>query len=88
MSSEKQPVRLNRNVTIDMTALLIPGRTIVGVVEGASEPDTFIPHLVALHAEGKFPFDKLIRTYAFADINKAVEDAESGAATKAVLQLK
>lgn len=76
------------NVTIDMTALLIPGRAIVGVVEGDSDPDVFIPYLAQLHAEGKFPYDKLIRTYAFADINKAVEDAESGAATKAVLQLR
>ncbi|UTI62659.1 NAD(P)-dependent alcohol dehydrogenase [Paraconexibacter antarcticus] len=74
-------------VNVDMTELLIPGRTITGVVEGDSDPDVFIPQLVALHAEGKFPYDRLITTYPFADINRAVEDVESGAATKAVLVL-
>jgi hypothetical protein len=63
-------------------------RVITGVVEGDSDPDTFIPQLVQLHADGRFPYDKFIRTYPFDDINQAVEDAESGAATKAILIVK
>lgn len=73
------------SVHVDMMQLLIPGRNIVGVIEGDSNPEEFIPRLAQLHADGKFPYDKLIRTYPFGDINQAMEDAESGAATKAVL---
>jgi aryl-alcohol dehydrogenase len=76
------------NVTVDMTALLIPGRTVVGVVEGDSIPDEFIPHLAQLHREGRFPYDRLIKMYDFKDINQAVADAEAGTTLKAVLRVK
>lgn len=75
-------------VKVDMTQFLIPGRTVTGVVEGDSDPDVFIPELAKLHADGRFPYDRLITTYPFEDINQAVADAESGAATKAVLVLR
>lgn len=73
---------------------LIPGRlgdlltfgwTIRGVIEGDSEPQRFIPELIALHEQGRFPFDRLISTYAFEDINQAVADQHAGKAIKPVL---
>jgi aryl-alcohol dehydrogenase len=73
-------------VSVDMTNLLVPGRTVTGVAEGDSRPDEFIPQLLELHRQGRFPFDRLIDTYALNDINKAVEDLESGKAVKAVLK--
>jgi aryl-alcohol dehydrogenase len=69
-----------------MTNLLIPGRTVTGVTEGDSRPDEFIPQLLELHRQGRFPLDRLIDTYALNDINKAVEDLEGGKAVKAVLK--
>lgn len=74
-------------LSVDMTTLLMTGRRIVGVTEGDADPQEFIPRLIALHREGRFPYDRLIRTYPFAEINRACDDAESGAATKAVLLL-
>ncbi|MEW2397982.1 NAD(P)-dependent alcohol dehydrogenase [Streptomyces sp. NPDC046862] len=71
-------------VSLDMESLLF-GRTVRGIVEGDSIPRSFIPKLVQLHREGRFPFDKLIKTYPFADINQAVEDSESGTTVKPVL---
>ena len=38
------------------------GLTIRGIVEGDADPQTFIPYLLDLHRQGKFPFDKLITT--------------------------
>jgi aryl-alcohol dehydrogenase len=76
------------NYEIDMNQLLIPGRNITGVIEGDADPQTFIPHLQQLYAAGRFPYDRLITKYPFEDINQAVQDVESGAATKAVLTLK
>ncbi|WP_427918333.1 NAD(P)-dependent alcohol dehydrogenase [Streptomyces sp. cg40] len=70
--------------SIDMSALLF-GRSLRGIVEGDSVPQVFIPKLVDLYQQGRFPFDKLIRTYAFEDINQAVEDSEKGTTLKPVL---
>lgn len=64
---------------------LLLGRKIRGICEGDSVPDLFIPKLIELYRQGRFPFDKLIRFYKFADINQAVEDGERGKAIKAVI---
>lgn len=61
------------------------GRTVRGVIEGESVPSVFIPELIELWRQGRFPFDRMIRTYAFDEINQAVADIESGATLKAVL---
>ncbi|MDX1404356.1 MAG: NAD(P)-dependent alcohol dehydrogenase [Woeseiaceae bacterium] len=56
-----------------------------GTVQGHSVPREFLPRLIEWQREGRFPYEKLISTYAFADINQAFEDAESGLAIKPVL---
>jgi len=43
--------------------------------------------LIELYAQGRFPFDRLIKFYPFNDINKAVEDMEKGLVIKPVLRL-
>ena len=52
----------------------------------ASIPDVFIPHLMNLYRQGRFPFDRMMSFYDFADINKAAEGSEKGKALKAVLR--
>jgi aryl-alcohol dehydrogenase len=61
------------------------GLTIRGIVEGDADPQTFIPYLLDLHNQGKFPFDKLITTMPLAQINEAVEAQHRGEVLKAVL---
>ncbi|HYR12598.1 MAG TPA: NAD(P)-dependent alcohol dehydrogenase [Mycobacterium sp.] len=61
------------------------GLTIRGIVEGDADPQTFIPYLLDLHSQGKFPFDKLITTMPLAQINEAVEAQHRGEVLKAVL---
>jgi aryl-alcohol dehydrogenase len=63
------------------------GKTFIGAVEGDSVPQVFIPQLIALHQAGVFPFDQLITTYPFEDIDTAIADTASGAAVKAVLTM-
>ena len=67
--------------------LLTSGKHIRGIVEGDAEPAVFLPKLIALHAQGRFPAEKMMRFYDFAQINEAVHDSESGACVKAVLKL-
>ena len=57
-----------------------------GICEGDAVPDLFIPSLVELYRQGRFPFDRLVRFYDFDRINQAVEDSERGRAVKAVLR--
>jgi aryl-alcohol dehydrogenase len=58
---------------------------VVGVTEGDSNPEVFIPTLADLYRQGRFPVDRLVTTYGFDDINQAAADAASGAAIKPVL---
>jgi aryl-alcohol dehydrogenase len=67
--------------------MLIHGKTLRGIVQGSSVPHVFIPRLVELIVSGRFPLDRLVSWYDFADINKAVADAESGIAIKPILRM-
>ncbi|WP_426749657.1 NAD(P)-dependent alcohol dehydrogenase [Myxococcus sp. Y35] len=71
-------------VTLSMMALL-SGKRLVGILEGDADPKTFIPRLIALHGEGRFPVEKLSRPYAFEAINDAVHDMEMRTVIKPVL---
>jgi aryl-alcohol dehydrogenase len=61
------------------------GLTIRGIVEGDSDPKTFIPYLLDLHAQGRFPFDRLITTMPLSQINDSIEAQHRGEAIKIVL---
>jgi aryl-alcohol dehydrogenase len=71
-------------VVLDMDKIM-NGRTVRGIFEGDAIPDQFIPKLIALYKEGRFPFGRLITFYPFDEIKKAVEDMEKGKVLKAVL---
>jgi aryl-alcohol dehydrogenase len=76
---------LGTEVSLDMNGLLF-GRTVRGIIEGDSVPDIFIPQLIELWRQGRFPFDKLIRFYPLSDIQEAAEASERGEVLKAVLR--
>ena len=63
------------------------GRSVRGVVQGDSVPKEFIPKLVDLIVDGKFPIEKMIKFYDFADINLAAQESSAGIAIKPVLRM-
>lgn len=67
--------------------LIMNGRTVRGVIEGDAIPDLFIPKLIELYRQDRFPFDRMISFYPFEEINRAVEDMEKGLVIKPVLKL-
>lgn len=71
--------------TIDLTDLMFGGKVIRGCIEGDANPQEFIPELLRMHAQGRFPIESLISTYQARDIGQAVADARSGSAIKPVL---
>ncbi len=68
--------------------LMGKSRTLEGIVQGDSNPFTFIPKLIRLNKEGVFPFEKLITYYDFEDVNQALADMHSGKIIKPVLRFK
>lgn len=71
-------------VRLNMLSLL-NGRSLRGVMEGDSVPQTFIPRLIELWRCGEFPFERLVRYFPLSDINEAVAAAERGELIKAIL---
>ena len=71
----------------DSTFLMSGGRVIRGVVEGSADPAQFIPELIDHYRAGRFPFDRLIELFDFADIADAIEAGESGRVIKPVVQM-
>lgn len=61
------------------------GLTVRGIVEGDADPQTFIPYLLDLYRQGKFPFDRLITTMPISRINDAVAAQRRCEAIKIVL---
>lgn len=72
-------------IVLNETHLMSAGRKLVGIVEGDSCPDSFIPKLIDLHLQGHFPFDKLVTFYPFEHINKAIEDSANGTSIKPIV---
>ena len=81
------PAQIDAVLPLPLVPAILNGLTVMGITEGDSAPQEFIPELVALHASGRLPFDRFVTTYPFEDINAAMEDAHQGRCIKAVLLL-
>jgi len=73
------------DVHFEIGASLVKGWTFKTVIQGSAVPQVFIPRLVDLWKQGRFPLDKLVQTYALDDINTAFADSESGKVVKPVI---
>ena len=80
------PPRPQSAVSVNLASLITFGHRIHGIIEGDSDLDGFIPELIALQAAGRFPFERLIRTFPFAEINAAIAAQQDGSCVKAVLR--
>lgn len=76
---------LGTEVILDMNGIMF-GRTVMGVIEGQSVPDDFIPRLIELYRRGLLPLEKLVKYYSLDEINQAVSDSEKGRVVKAILR--
>ena len=67
---------------------LIRGAAIRGALHGDCDPKEFIPKLVDLFMEGRFPIDKLSAFYRLDQINEAKDDSASGKTVKPILRME
>jgi aryl-alcohol dehydrogenase len=70
---------------LDAIDLLQNGKTVLGSIEGDSDPREMIPRLIEMNAAGQFDVDDLVTTYPFSEINSAVADVLAGKVVKPVL---
>ncbi len=77
---------MGTEASFDINMQMIFGRTVRGVIEGDAIPQIFIPTLVNFYLQDRFPFDKIVKYYAFEDINDAIRDSEAGTAIKPILR--
>lgn len=77
------------DATVQLPLMSLAGRGVMirGFTLGDSDPHQLIPMLVDLIMAGRFPLDKLVRYYDFADLNRALEDQEAGRAVKPVVRI-
>ena len=79
------PPSAEDGIMINIAGMITYGQRVVGIMEGDSDPQVFIPQLIALHREGRFPFDRLVRTFPLAQINEAIAAQARGDCVKVVL---
>lgn len=72
-------------LTFNETNFMGGGRRVMGILGGDSDLFTFLPELIEHHLAGRFPHDKLIRTFPFDQINEGFHAGESGEVVKPVL---
>ena len=72
-------------LSFNETQFMGGGRTVMGILGGDSDVDGFLIELLRHHAEGRFPFDRLIGYFDFDQINEAIHASEAGDVVKPVL---
>jgi aryl-alcohol dehydrogenase len=77
--------RPGTEVSFEIGASMVKGWTFKTVVQGSSVPQSFLPQLIQLWREGRFPIDKLIKDYSLQDINQGFADSADGSTIKPVI---
>ncbi|ROT45714.1 NAD(P)-dependent alcohol dehydrogenase [Pusillimonas sp. NJUB218] len=72
---------------VNILQMVLGGRTVRGIHQGDSVPDIFIPQMIELYRQGRFPFDRLLKFYDLANINQAMEDMDKGVTIKPVVRM-
>lgn len=79
--------KFGTEVAFNINEVMIPGKRIMGIVQGDVVANAFIPKLVDLYLQGRFPFDKLCKFYEFGQVNEAMADSERGVTIKPILRM-
>jgi aryl-alcohol dehydrogenase len=63
------------------------GKKVVGILGGESRSVSLINTLIALNAQGRFPYDRLIEKFPLGEVNEALEASHHGDVIKPVLTM-
>ncbi|MBL6459097.1 zinc-binding dehydrogenase [Belnapia sp. T6] len=73
-------------VRLNHPDMLLHGKRLIGILGGGQTPD-FLLTLMHLQSQGRFPLERLVRWYDFADINQAIDNSDAGAVVKPILRI-
>jgi aryl-alcohol dehydrogenase len=79
--------KMTASVKFNHPDVLMHGKRVIGVMGGGGQTPEFLEALMELQLQGRFPVEKLMRTYAFSDINQAIDDSDAGIAVKPILKM-
>lgn len=71
---------------LQLEAMDYMGKAVLNILEGSADPQEFIPRMIQLWQDGRFPFDRLIEQYTLDQIDEAEASSLSGGAIKPVLR--
>jgi aryl-alcohol dehydrogenase len=63
------------------------GKKVVGILGGEGRSESFINTLITLNAQGRFPYDRLIKRFPLDEVNEALEASHHGDVIKPVLMM-
>jgi aryl-alcohol dehydrogenase len=75
-------------VKVNHPDVLLNGKRLIGVMGGGGQTPEFLVSLMELQRDGRFPLEKLVTYYEFADINRAIDDSDSGRTIKPILRMR
>jgi len=78
---------MGTELNLEIATFMTAGKTLRGIVEGDANSTLFIPALIELYRQGRFPFDRLITFYPFSELNQAIADSEAGRVLKPVVKM-
>jgi len=73
--------------TLNVAQLLAGGRKLQGILGGSANPQLFLPLLIEYWRRGRFPFDRLITEFGFAQLGEAWQAAKAGEVIKPVMRM-
>lgn len=79
--------KLTETVKLSHPDVLLQGKRILGVMGGGGQTPDFLESLMELQRQGRFPLEKLVRFYDFADINQAIDDSDEGVTVKPIVRM-
>lgn len=71
--------------TFELDATAWVGKSVLNILEGSADPKTFIPRMIQLWQDGRFPFDRLIESFPLDQVNEAEQASLQGRTVKPVL---
>jgi aryl-alcohol dehydrogenase len=63
------------------------GKRVIGTLGGEGRSASLIHAMIKLNQQGRFPYDKLIKTFPLEQVNEAFEASRSGDVIKPVLRM-
>ena len=70
---------------INVFNFMMRGVQYMGAIEGQAYPKEFVPKMIQWYREGRFPIDKLIKTFPAGQFQTALHEMHDGSTVKPVL---